>query len=76
MELKEFNLEFNQLLISIIKLVYMGMTLKLDALTGNQLDALMGNQLLEIRVDAQQNIAVIIVFTIPNTRDVWYALIT
>jgi len=61
----------------------MGMTLKLDALTGNQLnvltgnqlDALTRNQLLEIQADAQQTIAVIIVSTIPNTRDAWYALI-
>lgn len=36
MEKKEFNFEFNQQFISIIKLVFMGMTLRLDAFTGNR----------------------------------------
>ena len=35
-QLKEFNLEFNQQFISIIKLVFTGMTLRLDAFTGNR----------------------------------------
>ena len=35
-QLKEFNLEFIQRFISIIKLVFTGMTLRLDAFTGNR----------------------------------------